>query len=111
MNIHTLKLPSAVSSGIRLTTTATHTHIHTEHYTPASHSSTSRSGPVGILQLGRVTEKVAHPVVKARTGSSLLSSALQIFSLPRMTTRLPALHVLRQPKKAAQETYRGGTCV
>lgn len=55
---------------------------------------------MGILQLGRVTEEVAHPVVKARTGSSQLSSALQIFSLPRMTTRLPALHVLGQPKKA-----------
>lgn len=33
MNIHTLKLPSAVSSGIRLTTTAL-THTHTQHYTP-----------------------------------------------------------------------------
>lgn len=58
MNIHTLKLPSAVSSGIRLTTAAlthTFTHAHTKHYTPASHSSrtshTSRSRPVGILQL------------------------------------------------------------
>ena len=94
-NIHALKLPSAVSSGIRLTTTAlkhththtnthTHTHTHTLHYTPASHSSrtshTSRSRPVGILQPGGVTEEVAHPVVKAGTGSSQLF--LQIFSLP-----------------------------
>lgn len=90
MNIHTLKLPSAVSSGIKADHLA-HTHplrlIHPELLTPA------RSRPVGILQLGRVTEEVAHPVVKARdrllSAALLFSTPLRIFSLAQNENQTP----------------------
>lgn len=87
MNTHTLKLPSVVPSRIRLTTPPLlPSHTHTWRDTPTSHSSrtshTNRSRPVGILQLGKITDEVAHPMFKVGTGFSQLSTALQIFSLP-----------------------------
>lgn len=72
---------------------------------------------MGILQLGRVTEEVAHPVVKARIGSSQLSSTLQIFSLPHSLpewepdTRPARAQTAKKTGMLAQEMLRKGTCV
>lgn len=118
MNIHTLKLPFAVSCWIRLTTTKpTHTHtrsttplrlIHPELLTPAEVGRWVCSGLAGFQ--GR------WHTPRLRPGAAPLCSPprLQIFSLPRMGTRHPAPHVLTRPKKtgmSAYELHRGGTSV
>lgn len=102
MNIHTLKLPSAVSSGIRLTTSHTHTHsatlhlIHPELLTPAEVGQWVYSSLAGLQRRWHTPW--------LRPGSAPLSSPLHSKYFPSRTlsqneNQTPGPHVLRQPKK------------
>ena len=113
-NIHALKLPSAVSSGIRLTTTAlkhrhthTNTHILTHSTTPLHliHPELLTPAEVGqwvYSSLAGLQRRWHTPWL--RPGPAPLSSSSKYFPSQ-------APHVLRRPKKTGMYSSGGGTRV